>query len=469
MPLSTSKTLPIVNQRPYLALPCPSRFPPCILRLMKAPLVLLIASSILCPFVVVYGQDRLATPKNEILRDKIRRIQVPKVNFFQTPLDEVMNTLSAHSRKFDFKETRPAAKGVNIIVLGQRAPTPVLTLQLNKMSLEKMLDFITEMVGWTYELREDAIVVSKEVRGVGGMPRGLKVEFFEVPQGIIQRMTGGGGGAPPDPFSAGAVKPLDQAGKIKQYLAHAGVRFDEKKGHRFVFDGFQIIATHDQESLDRIRAILLELDQDVISQIGVDFKVLEAPLGFLDKIIGETVGPGYLKGTQIENRLAEKALSELVKQEEVKVKFAPRLVILDGQPASMTIGEEMIYPTDFKAPDAQTSSAAQNNSTGHGALAQFGKVAPDDEQPGFREVGIQVDLTPRFEPKYDRIHLELFCGITEFLGFSEYGPGIKVPKFWSWKLATSVMLRRHHSMIFRGPASDGKREIIIFLQANAFR
>ena len=470
MPLSTSKTLPIVNQRPCLALPCPPRFPPCILRLMKAPLVLLIASSILCPFVVVYGQDRLATPKNEILRDKIRRIQVPKVNFFQTPLDEVMNTLSAHSRKFDFKETRPAAKGVNIIVLGQRAPTPVLTLQLNMMSLEKMLDFITEMVGWTYELREDAIVVSKEVRGVGGLPRGLKVAFFEVPQSIIIRMTGVGGGGPPDPFGGGG-KQLDQAGKVKQYLAHAGVRFDEKKGHRFAFDGFQIIVTHEQESLDRIRAILLSLDDKVARQIEAQFKILEAPLGALDKVLEKAVGQGVHKGSkamQIESRLANLAFNELNKMEGVELKSLPRLVVMDGQPASLKIGEEMIYPTDFITPNLLVPANGKNPGPA-APVPQFGTVTPDGEQPGFRVVGTRIDLTARHDSKYDRVHLEMAPQITEFKGFEEYGAGVKVPKFWSWTLNTSVNMRRNHTMIFRGPASDEKHEIIIFLEANAVR
>ena len=54
------------------------------------------------------------------------------------------------------------------------------------------------------------------------------------------------------------------------------------------------------------------------------------------------------------------------------------------------------------------------------ALPQFDTVAPDDEQPGFREVGVVLDVTPRIE-KYNSIALELNPKVTEFDGFIEYG------------------------------------------------
>jgi hypothetical protein len=120
-------------------------------------------------------------------------------------------------------------------------------------------------------------------------------------------------------------------------------------------------------------------------------------------------------------------------------------------------------------PNPATDPTVGTNTAATPPLPRFDTVAPDDEQPGFRMVGIKIDLTPRYEPQFDRINLEMAPQITEFKGYEEFGAGIKVPKFWSWSLNTSVNLRRNHSMIFRGPASDEKREIIIFLQANAFR
>ena len=54
------------------------------------------------------------------------------------------------------------------------------------------------------------------------------------------------------------------------------------------------------------------------------------------------------------------------------------------------------------------------------ATPQFETVAPDDENPGFREVGVVLDVTPTIE-KYNSINLELKPKVTEFDGFIEYG------------------------------------------------
>ncbi|SVE12475.1 uncharacterized protein METZ01_LOCUS465329, partial [marine metagenome] len=70
---------------------------------------------------------------------KIKRIEIPGVNFFETPLNEVLNTLSAYSRQNDFSEPDPAAKGVLIIAMIKGQPVPKVTIQLNKMTLERML------------------------------------------------------------------------------------------------------------------------------------------------------------------------------------------------------------------------------------------------------------------------------------------------------------------------------------------
>ena len=64
-----------------------------------------------------------------------------------------------------------------------------------------MIQFLTETVNWTYDARADAIVVSKTGGSFRGRP--LETEFYEVTQGTINRITGGGpagGGAKSDPF-----------------------------------------------------------------------------------------------------------------------------------------------------------------------------------------------------------------------------------------------------------------------------
>ncbi|MEJ6621325.1 MAG: hypothetical protein QNL93_05195, partial [Opitutae bacterium] len=96
------------------------------------------------------------------LENKLKIIQVPGVQFFESPLPEVMQELQRQAKTFDLTEPDPAKKGVNIIPLANGdEPFPNVTITLNSMPLGQMIQFIAEMVSWTYDVRADAIVVSK--------------------------------------------------------------------------------------------------------------------------------------------------------------------------------------------------------------------------------------------------------------------------------------------------------------------
>ena len=469
------------------------------------------------------------------LESKLKIIQVPGVQFFESPLPEVMAELQRQAKTFDLTEPDPSKKGVNIIPLQNGdEPFPNVTITLNTMPLGQMIQFIAEMVSWTYDVRSDAIVVSKSGGTFTG--RSLETEFYEVTQGTIQRMTGGagagmgGGGA--DPFApapgGGGGGGADDTGvKIKAFLEGAGIPFDDTKGHKFVFDGFQMIVTHERRFLDLIERILERLDADSSRQVEIETKFLEVQEGALDEIsfdwsysfgtpnyiVDQRTGqplmdskgqpmlsfPRSLSGgtrnlaeahsptgttrdtiismpdneeasMRIPNNLpnlpgrigigvgvtpfvdaqeldlqlsagggsmilggsqANLLINALQRKQGTDLLSAPRITVMDGQPAQITIAQEFIYPTDYEpAPTPGGGGGGGQNNQGAAALAQaiqiqsaipqFDTVAPDDEQPGFREVGVVMDVTPRIE-KYNSIALELSPKVTEFDGFIEYG------------------------------------------------
>ena len=469
------------------------------------------------------------------LENKLKIIQVPGVQFFESPLPEVMQELQRQAKTFDLTEPDPAKKGVNIIPLANGdEPFPNVTITLNPMALGKMIQFIAEMVSWTYDIRNDAIVVSKSGGTFTG--RSLETEFYEVTQGTIQRMTGGagagmgGGGA--DPFApapgGGGGGADDTGAKIKAFLEGAGIPFDDTKGQKFVFDGFQMIVTHERRLLDLIERILERLDADSSRQVEIETKFLEVQEGALDEIsfdwqyswddpsfvldpttlnpvvdsngqpvisfgksftgntrtlatahsasgtsrdtiisipdnrdaslnipnptpnlpgkigIGQGVSPLMQASSQsltmggsggsmiLGGSQAKLLISALQRKQGTDLLSAPRITVMDGQPAQITIAQEFIYPTGYEpAPlPGGGGGGGGGQQGGAGALAQaiqiqsavpqFDTVAPDDEQPGFREVGVVMDVTPRIE-KYNSIALELSPKVTEFDGFIEYG------------------------------------------------
>jgi general secretion pathway protein D len=466
------------------------------------------------------------------LEEKLKIIQVPGVQFFESPMDEVMQELQRQAKKFDLTEADPGKRGVNIITLNDDGePFPNVTITLNSMSLGQLIQFITESKNWTYDVRADAIVVSKSGGTIGGRPK--ETEFYELTQGTINRMTGGGGvagGGGGDPFNpnpgGGAGGADDQGAKIKAFLEGAGIPFDETKGHKFVFDGFQMIVTHERRSLDLIERILERLDADSSRQVEIETKFLEVQEGALDEIsfdwqfswgnpryavdpatgnplidstgrpkisfdktltgntrtlaaahspsgmsrdtiisipdnpdasmslpnpvpslpgrigIGAGVSPlinafsstlsmGGSGGNMIlGGSQANLLISALKRKQGTDLLSAPRITVMDGQPAQITIAQEFIYPTDWQPAPAPVVGGGGGNNQGQAglggaiqiqsAIPQFDTVAPDDEQPGFREVGVVLDVTPRIE-KYNSIALELNPKVTEFDGFIEYG------------------------------------------------
>jgi general secretion pathway protein D len=461
------------------------------------------------------------------LENKLDLIKIPSVPFFESPLDEVMQELMRQAKQFDLTESDPAKKGVQIIVLkpeGEELPPVTITLQ--SLELGKMIQFITEMVGWTYDIRADAVVISKTGGSFKGRP--METEFYEVPQATINRMTGGsggGGGAAADPFApppmAGAGGDDDTGLKIKAFLEGAGIPFDDAKGHKFVFDGVsQIIVTHDRRSLDFIERILAKMDGEAGIQVEIETKFLEVQEGALDEIsfdwkyafgnptyeinpatgapvldtrgnpkvlyentyIGNTrtlatahspssvarettvtypnnpdnnrafnsplpgipgtsaqlgtgvnplmeVGTNLLSsGTSVlPNVQATVLVNALKRKQGTDLLSAPRVTVMNGTQATITIAQEFIYPTDYQ-PAPQTTGGGGGVLGGGGgqpiqiqpATPSFDTVAPDDEQPGFREVGVVLNVTPTVQ-KYNQIHLQLNPKVTEFDGFIEYG------------------------------------------------
>ena len=230
------------------------------------------------------------TSKSE---DKLNLIQISPQPYFETPLPEVIMDLQRLAKQGDLTEPDPTKKG--LLMYAKKPPDgeefPKVTITLIPMSLGNAISVITESISWTYEIEPNAIVISKTGGSIQG--RRLETEEYEITQGTVRRMTGGsgdggGGGGAADPFAAGGGG-MGGAGdgddlKVRAYLEAAGITFDESKGHRFAFDGFLIIVTHDRRTLDKIERILARLDKDTSKQVEIETKFLEVQEGALDEI-----------------------------------------------------------------------------------------------------------------------------------------------------------------------------------------
>jgi len=466
---------------------------------------------------------------------KLKLIEIPGVDFFNSPLSEAMTELQRQARLFDLTEPDPAKKGLNIIPLIGEEEEPTVNIKLNAMPLGKMVEFITEMVGWTFDIRSDAVVIQKTGGSFKGRP--LETEFYQMSPGTLQRLTGssGGGQADADPFApagGGGGGGGDEGLQIRAFLENTGIPFIDAKGHKFAFDGFQMIITHERRFLDLIERILSKLDEESSKQVEIEAKFLEVQEGALDEIsfdwqyswgdapmafnsetgmpildsnnrlqrsydktltgntrtlasahspsgasrdtlirmeegggegvqasvndlripnlipnlpgkisIGSGVSPltriahtedgtpDFSEGMIIGSSQASLMISALKRKQGTDLLSAPRVTVMDGQSATITVAQEFIYPTEYEPAPPPTLGGGGGNNDGGGlggaiqiqsAIPQFETVAPLDEQPGFREVGVVLNVTPTIE-KYNSINLRLTPKVTEFDGFIEYG------------------------------------------------
>ena len=107
---------------------------------------------------------------------------------------------------------------------------------------------------------------------------------------------------------------------------------------------------------------------------------------------------------------------------------APRVTVMDGQNAVITIAQEFIYPVDYEAATISgTPGGGGDDNQGGGtsviAIAPISQplkpLLPMMSNQAFAKLGL-LDVTPTIE-KYNSINLELKPKVTEFDGFIEYG------------------------------------------------
>jgi general secretion pathway protein D len=102
---------------------------------------------------------------------------------------------------------------------------------------------------------------------------------------------------------------------------------------------------------------------------------------------------------------------------------APRVTVLSGNPATITVAQEMRYPQSF----GQTQSQVGTGSASGGGSAGVAITAGTPQEFTARNVGVELRVTPTVEEDGQSISLDLNPKVTEFDGFVEFGgPSIAI-------------------------------------------
>lgn len=102
---------------------------------------------------------------------------------------------------------------------------------------------------------------------------------------------------------------------------------------------------------------------------------------------------------------------------------APRVTVLSGNPATITVAQEMRYPQSF----GQTQSQVGTGNASGGGSAGVAITAGTPQEFTTRNIGVELRVTPTVEDDNYSISLDLNPRVTEFDGFVEYGgPSIAI-------------------------------------------
>ncbi len=142
---------------------------------------------------------------------------------------------------------------------------------------------------------------------------------------------------------------------------------------------------------------------------GVMLGAGTAPLANLTGIIGEFDVNAIIRA------LSQKSGTELLS--------APKLTVLSGNPATITVAQELRYPQSY----GQIQSQVGTGSNAGGGSAGVSITSGTPQEFTTRNVGVELRVTPTVEEDNYSVSLDLNPRVTEFEGFVEYGgPSIAI-------------------------------------------
>ena len=225
--------------------------------------------------------EEVAVPS---LTRKLEKIVLPKINFTGMALTRVIETLSELSLEYDSE-----GQGVNIVPMFDSSQyNPKVNITLRNLSLDKILQFVTQQVNFTYEVGAEVVTIQPS-DSIGGSSSTI-TEFFPLSRATVIRITGfrdtSGTSNIDDPFGDVSVnlgQSQDQEkDALQKFLQNAGVNFEGVTGSSLAFDGEQLIVTQTPRNIERLRTILRNYNET--KQVEIETKFLEVAQNDLDEL-----------------------------------------------------------------------------------------------------------------------------------------------------------------------------------------
>jgi general secretion pathway protein D len=205
---------------------------------------------------------------------------------------------------------------------------------------------------------------------------------------------------------------------------NAGAQAAYTTGNRTLAGAFTGHASSQQGSIVRPEGTSIAADGTVTVSPKLDLPIVNhAPQlpGATD--LAQSAGPlAVVTGVlgEFDVNAVVRALSQ---RQGTDLLSAPRVTVLSGNPATITVAQEMRYPQSF----GQTQSQVGTGSASGGGSAGVAITAGTPQEFTVRNVGVELRVTPTVEEDDASISLDLNPKVTEFDGYVEFGgPSIAI-------------------------------------------
>jgi general secretion pathway protein D len=259
----------------------------------------------------LFGSSPAASPvarrggRDEIQR-KLREFIIDRVDFSGATVEEVLEFLRIRSRDLD-----PDRRGIDFVmsVPGDAASRSV-TLNLNRVPVEEVLRYITELGGMRYRVEEFAVRIVPASDAAGD----LITKSYRVPPDFISNAAvDAAPNAPADPF-AQTTAPAGGGGLnmrrlgAKEFLETRGVTFPEGASANYSSSASTLIVRNTPRNLDLVDMLVEQALGAGIKQVVIEVKALDVSaeklkelgfdwlLGEFSLKAGEVIGAGGVLG-----------------------------------------------------------------------------------------------------------------------------------------------------------------------------
>lgn len=439
--------------------------------------------------------DGQSTPTSLTITDTsidLNKIILPKIHFDNLPLSQAIKLLSDLTEAYDIHNYK-----LNFILLDPRHLNPTVDLNVQQMTLNKVLYFISQATNFSFRVEENNIIFQSD--NDINLPE--ETRFFPIARGIVLQIL------QYSPLQEGANTPSEET-QLKAFFSKIGIPFNETSG--FAYDGTRLIVTHKPLYLNRIERVLKSY-QDIY-QVVIEAKFLEVQQQTLDELnlrwnsstktnlqfdthpslrtLADLQNSIQKAAPQIPNHLVQPLTTPLInftsilngyqmgcmmrfleQKADSDLMSAPKITVLSGCKADIVVAQELRYPQSYR--DSHSEVGFNNCSNRLASSAGTSLMSGTPENFTTRNIGVEMTVLPIVENNR-RISLKLEPSVTEFEGYVEYGgynvvtsgntfkeysSGYYQPVFSTRRISTEVTLENGSTVVMGGLTREEIKDV----------